>query len=131
MGFFIYMKDLIFYNLFLDDYRVPKDCVWVDLPLVEWSIVRNYKDFVSIIGDLGLPRKVSFDMDLSDEHYDRRTWLQEHPNYKEKDGIECVKFLIDYCKNNNLKFPKYYIHSMNPIKTERAFILIKDFISEK
>ena len=40
------------YNLFLDDMRYPKDVKWIELPLVEWTIVRNYKEFGSFVEEL-------------------------------------------------------------------------------
>ena len=59
-------KDLL---LFLDDLRNPKDVIWVNLPEVEWTVVRNYDDFVNTIIDKGVPTRISFDHDLADEHY--------------------------------------------------------------
>jgi len=62
------------YNLFLDDFRHPYDCVPY-MPNREiyakwkWEIVRNYDEFVEYITKNGLPTHVSFDHDLSDIHY--------------------------------------------------------------
>jgi len=34
--------------------------------------------------------------------------------YKEKTGLECAKFLVEYCVNENIKLPEYLVHSANP-----------------
>ena len=57
------------YYLFLDDERYPKQVTWVNLPLVDWVIVRNYNEFVKKIEEDGMPVFISFDHDLADEHY--------------------------------------------------------------
>jgi hypothetical protein len=121
------------YYLLLDDVRSLEDVkAYTQFPSyldnVAWTIVKSYNEFIEIILKLGLPEYITFDMDLADEHYDKRTWLKENPNYKEKDGIECVKFLINFCLDKKLKFPKCQIHSMNPVKKERAANLIENFI---
>jgi hypothetical protein len=63
------------YNLFLDDYRMPKDAfAYMHLKIyldVEWIVVRNYQAFISLIEGKGIPDMISFDHDLADEHYDK------------------------------------------------------------
>jgi len=124
------------YNLFLDDIRYP----YVDPKLKhlyvqngrdyfdmvsaynytgfekfkteQWLIVRDYDEFVKIIEKKGVPKFVAFDHDLGDEHYNSKVDYEE---YTEKTGYECAKWLCDYCQDNNVKFPGYYIHSMNVV----------------
>ena len=114
------------YNLFLDDERVPKNVTWVDLPLVNWIIVRNYNEFIRIITESGLPERVSFDHDLSFEHYPGgigiyendpriKTIKLDYDSYKEKTGYHCAVFLVNYCIDHNLPLPTYYIHTLNPV----------------
>ena len=111
------------YNIFLDDVRVPKDVVWVKLPLVEWTIIRNYNDFVKYITLTGLPSFVTFDHDLADEHYRPSMYAPDgHYNnyytdgtFKERTGYDCAKWLVNYCMEKNLKVPQYTVHSMNPV----------------
>ena len=111
------------YNIFLDDVRVPKDVVWVKLPLVEWTIIRNYNDFVKYITLTGLPSFVTFDHDLADEHYRPSMYASDgHYNnyytdgtFKERTGYDCAKWLVNYCMEKNLKVPQYTVHSMNPV----------------
>jgi hypothetical protein len=113
------------YNLFLDDMREPRDVKWISLPLVDWEVARNYKEFVSYIEKYGLPEIISFDHDLADEHYNSyHMSLDEHgemkgeikyDGFKEKTGHDCAKWLAEYCLDKNLPIPVYYLHSMNHI----------------
>jgi len=121
------------YNLFLDDERKPSDVKWIALPSVKWDIVRNYKDFVNIIEKLGLPSIVSFDHDLADEHYSYVIGNVDSPkqDFKEKTGMDCVKWLVNYCMVNDLDFPEYYIHSMNPIGKDNIESYIKQYIKHR
>lgn len=105
------------FNLFLDDIRFPKDVKWIDLPLVDWVIVRNYEDFKKIIEKQGIPNCISFDRDLIPEHYEICANSSfEKFNYSAIDkttGYHCAEFLIEYCIKNKLKLPKYFVHSLN------------------
>ena len=119
----------MYYNLFLDDIRFPKDVTWVELPLVKWTIVRNYKEFVYTIKINGLPNFVSFDHDLSSMHYTDvfNGSKLNYSAYTEKTGYECAKFLVEYCITNNLKFPNYTIHSMNPIGKQNIISYVESY----
>lgn len=100
------------YNLFLDDERLPQRVTWVNLPSGPWVVVRNYKEFCDYISMHGLPQFVTFDHDLSIEDQNK------HPItgvFKEKTGMDCAKWLVEYCMKNNRKFPEYEVHSMNVI----------------
>lgn len=106
------------YNLFLDDERSPamagihmKLNIYYDLT---WIVVRNYDDFVKVILEKGMPKIVSFDHDLADIHYDSTTWTQSF-KYKEKTGKDCAVWLVNHCMDTGKKFPKWYVHSMNPV----------------
>ena len=81
-------------------------------------VVRNFEEFASSIVERGMPSFVSFDHDLADEHY--VAMLKESVNYgSEKTGYDCAKRLVEYCHDNNLPFPPYVVHSMNPVGKER------------
>lgn len=111
------------YKLYLDDRREPwhtyKTCGHRD-----WVVVRSYDKFVDCIVENGLPFVVSFDHDLADEHY-----LPEVPQsaYKEKTGMDCAKWLIDYCMDNNLKLPAFNVHSANPAGRENIRSILSNF----
>lgn len=117
------------YNLFLDDERFP----YVSNPELDdvsafnytnynpfkyekWVIVRNFNEFTNEVKKRGLPEKVSFDNDLGDVSDDI-----------EKTGYDCVKWLCNYCQDNKLKFPEYYIHSMNPTGSNNMKAYINNY----
>ena len=128
------------YNLFLDDERVPysphgmiEDAYYITKNNIyinyDWVIVRSYDQFIDYIKRNGLPQIISFDHDLADEHYQ---YLLKHNDvdyskYTEKTGMECVKWLVSYCMNNNLKFPKYLIHTQNIVGGKNMLIYIENF----
>lgn len=110
------------YNLFLDDVRDPSMVAnyahWslrAMYRLDKWNIVRSYEEFVAYIEEFGLPEVISFDHDLSEEHYapESEGWV-----YVEKTGLDCAKWLCEYCDKNEKELPEWYIHSMNPVGAE-------------
>lgn len=119
-------------NLFLDDIRLPHDVTWGNIPYIyqklEWDIVRNYDEFVSYIRENGLPKGyVSFDHDLAEQHYTPEIYwndfgeskrYQEKQNYTKKTGLDCAKFLVEYCLYHGLDLPNCKVHSMNPVGRE-------------
>lgn len=136
-------------NIFLDDVRVPRDCLGYMYPRIgdmikiyeryEWNIVRNFEQFKIIIeafkGRNVEINMISFDHDLADFHYELTD--EEYNNFSdeekmnkfgslEKDGFDCAKWLVEYYKEHSLKLPKYVVHSMNPIGSERIKNLFKD-----
>jgi len=113
-------------RLFLDDYRVPIDCArymyrkGVDCRIYheEWIIVRSYGQFIKWIVDNGLPEIISFDHDLTDvvelkEDLPIEEWF-DLENSREYTGMDCARWLMNYCLETNKPLPKYVIHSSNP-----------------
>lgn len=114
-------------KLFLDDFRSPSDCakymyrhIGSRNPIYlegGWIIVRNFKEFQKWITKYGLPDLISFDHDLSDEHYLLGTakyadWTQYYSEGKrEMTGYDCAKWLIEYCQSWDKKLPEYIVHS--------------------
>ena len=123
--------------LFLDDYRMPIDCAkymyrkGVDCTIYhkQWFIVRSYYAFVRYITENGLPQFISFDHDLADEFRD--TIHENHcfnqENKKEYTGMDCAKWLVNYCINNNKPLPEYAVHSANPVGAENIDGLLKSY----
>ena len=118
--------------LYLDDQRTPTDT----LPNYEpWYVVRNYNEFVDWISKNGMPDFVSFDHDLADEHiedYFRQKLEQgyQNPNYAEyteKTGLDCAKWLVDYCQSNNIPICGCSVHSHNPVGAANIHSLINGF----
>src|ERR1051325_10128754 len=106
------------YYLFLDDYRKPSQVL--ELPIgVEWVVVKSYKEFVNVIIDKSVPKYVSFDIDLSPEHYKYHTFWPEYLNryknglFKEKTGLDCADYLIQHCEKFKIPLPEINCHSMN------------------
>lgn len=108
------------YKLFLDDYRDP--------PKGDWVIVRSYEQFCAVIEKQGLPEVISFDHDLSDEHYFSSLGFGiEYDKYLEKTGYDCAKWLIQYCFSRALKLPSWRVHSMNPVGADNILNLLADY----
>jgi hypothetical protein len=113
-------------RLFLDDWRVPKDCaqyMWqrrVDCRIFheEWDIVRSHGQFIDWIEKNGIPSVVSFDYDLDDveelkEDLPIEEWfdLEENRAYN---GADCLRYLIRKCRDDKRPLPQCIIHSANP-----------------
>ncbi len=131
------------YILFLDDIRKPKDCCR-HMPQVafywktQFEVVRNYESFVQYISTEYLengrfPNLISFDHDLSLDHYapqdryhDYDVWLAEQDS-QEKTGMDCAKWLVEFCMEHNLVLPEYIVHSMNPSGADNIMGLLNSF----
>ena len=109
-------------KLFLDDYRQPKDaCNLVNNPRIywdgDWEVVKDYPEFCKWITENGLPEIVSFDHDLADVHYevDFDDWdnLTADQLGVEETGLDCAKWLVNFCEIHGKKLPEYYVHSAN------------------
>lgn len=127
--------------LFLDDYRFPIDCAsymyrkGVDCRIYhkDWIIVRSYGQFVSWIEKNGLPDYISFDHDLADvfelkEELAIEEWFDLTEN-KEYTGMDCAKWLVNYCLDKDKKLPDYAVHSWNPVGADNIDGLLKSFIN--
>lgn len=128
------------YKLFLDDVRNPVHCLGYMYKKIgrlnpiylenDWAICRNYNSFVETIKKMGLPEFVSFDHDLSDEHYGIQVpeSMEEYDSWegREESGYDCAKWLVNYCMDNKVALPPYAIHSMNPVGAERIANYLKN-----
>ena len=137
------MKNL----LFLDDFRTPKLVPLYDFltstqaPFNKeelWDVVTNYQEFVVYIEayyilNNSLPELISFDHDLSDEHYSSdmftnpENYNDKYDTFNEKTGYECAKWLVDFCMDNNITLPKYLCHSQNPVGKENIIKYLDNF----
>lgn len=110
--------------LWLDDKRDPLKDDWLKYSPIEkpYEIIwlKKYHEFVSYITENGLPNAICFDHDLSDIHINKST-------YKENTGMDCAKWLVDYCIDNNKKLPLYNIQSANSVGRENIDSLLKSF----
>lgn len=110
------------FNLFLDDERLPKHVTWVELPPVEWVVVRSYAEFIEAIITRGIPNRMSLDNDLHPSHYqlyasmvaDGRTRFP-YEACSPKTGFHCAQWLVKYCLDRKAKLPEYTIHTLNHV----------------
>ncbi len=106
-------------KLFLDDKIFPYEVFTRTLdPLYEineeWHIVRSYEEFVDFIITNGVPAIISYDHDLDPEHMqDSDSDVIPYLNYTTKCGYDVAKFLVKYCRENEISLPEYFVHSRN------------------
>lgn len=119
------------YNLFLDDVRCPSGAYVYTCNEIfkdkEWIIVRSYEEFVEYIEVNGQPDFISYDHDLADIHYDPMT-QRESFEYHEMTGLECTKWYIDYCIENDIRPCEYFVHSANPVGANNIRHYINNYL---
>lgn len=116
----------------MDDVRDPKEAFsYTRFHLFledNWIVVRNYDQFVETI-DMkweihnAFPEIIAFDHDLADEHYG----APPTAIFTEKTGMDCAKWLVEFCVDNNLKLPRWYVHSMNPAGRDNINYFLRNF----
>lgn len=77
---------------------------------VQW--VKTQIEFEKYIKENGLPDLISFDNDLG---------------IGNGEGYDCAKWLVEYCMDNNVQLPKWFIHSANPVAKENIKNLLINF----
>jgi hypothetical protein len=115
-------------KLYLDDVRTPLDDSWV--------VVRNYDEFVETVTRHGLHNfdVISLDHDLGEgamvEYYTnvKNNFTLDYNNIEEKTGMDCTKFLIEYCMDNGVNLPLVYVHSANPIGSANMMGYINNYL---
>lgn len=130
--------DLMNYNLFLDDERTPLDTFgYTNNPIylnVEWKIVRTYDAFVSYILKYGVPKMISFDHDLGEEHYKKCIGVTviNYDELEEKTGYDAAKWLVEFSMDNGfMELPKCYIHTMNTVGGENIKCLLNNYTKHR
>jgi hypothetical protein len=73
---------------------------------IKFKWVKNLDEFRDYIETNGLPEFISFDRDLKKGN-------EIEKGYDYPDGEDCAKWLVKYCKENDLPIPKYFVHSAN------------------
>jgi hypothetical protein len=113
--------------LWLDDLRDPSQGqfkIWLNLAFgenldVTW--VKDYDEFVKYFKKNEMPYAISFDHDLGNE-------LTDHPELNEKTGLDCAKWIVDYCMNNAVRLPKYFVHSANHVGRENIQSYLDNYL---
>ena len=128
--------------LWLDDIRNPNiPFLWVIQYAPEYEYnedgdrqivwVKNYKEFTEWITENGLPTEIGFDHDLSDFQAFKSGYptLMEDINsgIEEKTGMDCAKWLIDFCMDNNEPLPKWFVQSANPTGAENINSILNNY----
>lgn len=84
--------------------------------IIAW--VKNYEEFVNwlniSINDIKIlwPTLICFDHDLGED----------------KTGLDCAKYLVQFCMDNNLEFPYYFSQSSNPVGKENIISYLNSYI---
>jgi hypothetical protein len=107
--------------LWLDDLRDPKENMWnnwiarqgVNPAKHKITWVKNYDEFIDWILSNGLPSVVCFDHDLGED-----TTMS---------GFDATKWMVNYCIDNNLRLPNWYIQSANPVGAENIKSYLQSF----
>jgi phage anti-repressor protein len=113
--------------LWLDDLRDPSQGqfkIWLNLAFgenldVTW--VKDYDEFVKYFKKNEMPYAISFDHDLGNE-------ITDQPELNEKTGLDCAKWIVDYCMNNAVRLPKYFVHSANPVGRENIQSYLDNYL---
>lgn len=135
-------EDIKGYKLFLDDFRDPQVCLNYMYRRIgfnnviyqdkDWVVVKDYYEFVDYIKTHGMPIFVSFDHDLSDEHYSGELGHEDWEEYyrmegREMTGYDCAKWLVDYCITTEKELPPYAVHSMNMVGTKNIISYLENY----
>lgn len=105
-------------KLFLDDARESYDDTW--------DLVTSSQEFKKYIEDMfkeekRIPDIISFDHDLHTEHYmktpfgDEEAYNKMYKNFIHETGLDCAKWICNFCLEEGLALPEIHIHSGNPV----------------
>ena len=117
------MKD----KVFLDDKRMP----WNG----DWEKTKGYADFSRYIEKFyeennRVPSVISFDHDLDHEHYrnyDEKSYDRVVKTFHKPTGLECAKWLANFCVDRGIQLPEVNVHSHNPVGANKIADLFMAF----
>jgi len=129
-------------KLFLDDVRIPSDCINYmykrigalnPIYLEEWKVVSNYDEFVYILKkhhkDI---THISFDHDLGEdvalaaiERGMSKRQARKKLKKNVQSGYDCAKFTKQFYIDLGKDSPVIFVHSMNPVGTQNIINLWK------
>lgn len=113
-------------RLFLDDIRIPKMSHNETRGLgmqysntKDWVIIRDYFDFIDFV-------KNNFDkIDLISFDHDLACYKDE----QEFTGKNAVDYLINFCLDNDKKFPDWYAHTDNTTGRKNIISTILNYLN--
>ena len=94
----------------------------------------DYIQFIKTIEELGLDNisTISLDHDLGDsamqEYFNNVSpnFKLDYNNITEKTGLDCAKWLVKHCSENNLKLPYFLVHSANPVGRKNIKVYLEN-----
>lgn len=90
--------------MFLDDERNPQNVTWINLPAVDWVIVRSLHEAIYAMKlRRSFPDMISFDHDLGEGQLT---------------GYDLAKELCEIDMDGDMSFPagfQFFVHSKNPV----------------
>ncbi|QIH37191.1 hypothetical protein G6053_22715 [Sphingobacterium sp. DR205] len=87
--------------------------------LTNWTVIRNYQDFVAYISKNGIPSIISFDHDLG----------VNLDNTEAESGYDAVKYIVDFIiEQQSQVFPQVLCHSQNPVGKANILAYWNNFI---
>jgi hypothetical protein len=96
----------------------------------DWDIVRSYNEFIEYIEKRGLPDFISFGYcyaNNSSATLTEEELLNTPYQKKEKNGVQCANWLIEYCVNKKKNLPKFFVHSTDLIEKKRIEQILSSF----
>ena len=72
--------------------------------------VKHYDGFVDWIQENGLPTEIGFDHDLG----------------RTLSGMDCAKWLVDYCIHYNKEIPQFFVQSANPVGKQNIITFLNN-----
>ncbi len=128
-------------NIFLDDFRMPSHSHFRDIvPQYnddsQWAIVRSFKQFALLLNllaeNLQVIKKVSFDHDLDEEHYDMTLdqWESYYDNPVDVEtgtGLHAMNLMFEIFESHGVELPEILIHTANPWANKR----MKEVLDER
>lgn len=99
-------------GIFIDDKYVPEDVNWVSYPSdIDWYVIRRMNDFLFFIFNMEEFDNViiSFDHDIADTDLNGHTVT----------GYDCLKSLVEFCFQKNIKLPICMFHTTNSIEKDK------------
>lgn len=121
------------YYIYLDDVRTPiPNTSTHETP--EWTVVRNYDEFVSKVTEVGLANiaLISLDHDLGDtamKEWHTNVYVNYTLNYDnitEKTGMDCAKWLVEQWLDG-APVCRVMVHSANAIGASNMMGIINNY----